>query len=162
MKKLSIFYILSLIICLGACTKDEPSNKDSSFTINGTKITNILYTLCETSTSSTKTMLEAHFKYDEQTYSLNMALPIRSLDEIEEGDKFDADDFYIYKFYPLSGAFVGHEDYEPISGKATVKSISNKALIMEYSCFKFLRELGSKEETFTINGTISYIVNNWK
>lgn len=162
MKKIGISLIFSIVLLLVGCTKDEPSSsKDSSFSVNGTKITNILYTLCEISYSPKEMVLEAHFGYDDSTYSLDMALPsIRSLDEVEEGDKFDVDDFYIYKFYPMSGAYVGSQDYEAISGSAKVKSISSKALVMEYSNFKFIRELGSKEETFTINGSISYSINN--
>ena len=161
LSSLALIAILSL--SLNSCkSDDEPSsNKDSSFSVNGTKISNILYTLCEISSSPKEMALEAHFRYDDTTYSLDMAIPsIRSLDDIDPGDKFDADDFEIYKFYPMSGAYVGSQDYEPISGKATVKSISSKALVIEFSNFKFLRELGSKEDTFTINGSISYSINN--
>ena len=161
MKNLGVFLLGIILLGCGGCSKDEPSTNDSSFSINGTKISKILYTLCEISPSPKEMVLEAHFGYDDSTYSLNMALySIKSLDGIKAGDKFDADDFDIYKFYPMSGAFIGSQYYEPLSGSATVKSISNKALVMEYSSFKFSRELGSREETFTINGTISYTIND--
>lgn len=162
MKKTTALLFGIVFLMMGGCSKDEPSsNKDSSFSVNGTKISNILYTLCEISSSPKEMVLEAHFGYDDSTYSLDMALPsIRSLDEIEVGDEFDAEDFDIYKFYPMSGAYVGSQDYEPISGSATVKTISSKALVIEYSNFKFIRELGSKEDTFTINGSLSYSINN--
>lgn len=158
MKKLIVFLSGFIILFLGGCAKDEPlSNKDSSFTVNGTKINNILYTLCEISSFSKEMILEVHFGYDNTTYSLNMAIPsIKSLDDIVVGDKFDSDEFEINKFYSMGGVFVGKENYEPLSGYAIVKSISSKALVLEYSNFKFLRQLGSKEETFMVNGTISH------
>lgn len=162
MKKSTALLLGIVFLMMGGCSKDEPSsNKDSSFSVNGTKISKILYTLCEISPSPKEMVLEAHFGYDDTTYSLDVAIPsIKSLDDIDQGDKFDADDFEIYKFYSMSGTFVGSKNYEPLSGSATVKSVSSKALVIEYSNFKFLRELGSKEDTFTINGTISYTVNN--
>lgn len=162
MKKIIILLGIVFLMTMEGCYIDEPSSsKDSSFTVNGIKISKILYTLCEISSVPKAMVLEAHFDYDDTTYSLDMALTsIKRLDDVDAGDKFDADDFTIYKFYPMNWAYVGSKNHEPLSGTARVKSVSSNAVVIEYSNFKFLRELGGNEDTFTINGTISYTIND--
>lgn len=155
--------LITAALNFASCSKDDdPQNSDSekaSFTINGTKVSEMFYTLCEVSYSPKEVVFEANFKYDNDTYSLDLALPsIKSLDEIKAGDKYDADDFTVYKFYSMSGAFVGSKDYWPTDGTVTIQAVSSKNVVLKFSKFSFVRELGNKQEEFTVNGTISYSI----
>lgn len=163
-KALKHFLVLfvALVVC-GCSNEDEPKSGNSSFSINDEMIEtkDILYTLCEYNPLLKETVFEAHFKYNDDTYSFDIALPsVKAIDDLGIGDEFDADEFIINKFYSMYGSFIGNKDYEPISGTVEVKSISAKVIVMKFSNFKFRRELGSKEDIFTINGSISYSINN--
>ena len=155
-------FIVSLVV--SSCSSDdEPKTNDSIFSVNNTKIgsKDIFYTVCEYNSLLGETLFEVNFKYDDDTYMLQISLPtVNSLEDLEVGDEFDADEFIIYKFYSKYSVFIGNEDYEPISGTVKVKSKSAKAIVMDFSNFKFRRELGSKTETFTITGSISYTIYN--
>lgn len=149
-------------LCFSGCSKeDEPENSSSStVTINGIKAGKFLYTVCEISYPA-ELALEAHFDYaDEGIMSFDMAVEsIKSLSQLRAGMDI-TDDIEIYKFYSMSGAFVGHEDYEVLGGSAKITSVSSDAVVVKFNKFRFLRELGNNEQEFIVNGTISYTIND--
>lgn len=165
LKRLSIFaFLFATLIGFSSCGGDDDddtlsgsSGGTSSFTINGKKTGKILYTLCEKGLYNS-VILEAHFSYDDDMMSFNLSVPFNSISALQK-DLDITDDINITRFYPKNGAFIGHKSYEYIDGSAVVKSVSSKEVVVKYSNFRFLRELGDEEDTFTINGTISYTIN---
>lgn len=162
-KRLSLLsIILTSLACFVACSKDDADNNDtsSSLTINNIKAGKILYTLCEISGSPKEIVFEAHFDYDDEgLVSLDLAVPsITSISKLKKGMDL-SDDMIIYKFYSMTGAFIGYKNYEILDGRVIVEKIGSNAVVLKFSNFKFLRELGSNEQTFTVNGTISYSIN---
>lgn len=165
MKKSLLLILAACVLSLGtlSCSKDDdPGTKNNSgttFTVNNTEISSsdIFYTVCQYSNALRETIFEVNFAYDDDTYSFNISLPsVKSVDDLETGDTFDADDFYVNTFYSMYGSYVGFKDYQTISGKVSVKSKSENKVVLNFSNFKFNRQLGNNEDIFTINGPISY------
>lgn len=173
LKKLSLLTVLfALAIGFNSCSKDddggvESPESSSTLTINNIKAGKMLYTLCEISIypsylgGGKELALEAHFDYsDEGLMSLDVAVPsITSISQLEKGMEL-TDDIVVNKFYSATGAFTGRKNYEVLGGSAIVEKVSNSAVVVKFSNFEFLRELGNKEETFTVNGTVSYTIND--
>lgn len=173
LNKLSLFTLLcALAVGFSACSSDddEPSadaGTSSAFTINNIKAGKILNTLCEITEypswlgGGKELALQARFDYsDEGMMDLDMAVSgISSLSQLKKGMEL-SDDMAIYRFYSMFGAYVGHENYEVLSGKATVEKIGSSAVDVKFTNFTFLRELENDEETFTVNGTISYTIDD--
>lgn len=173
LKRFSLFLITlaSLTVSFSSCSNDsdddivEPGTT-SSLTFNDVKAGKMLNTVCEiTSYPSSlgggkELTLDATFIFGDEWMAFDLAVPtITSISQLEKGIEL-ADDIVIYKYFPFNSAFIGHERYEVMSGNATVEKVSNSDVTVKFSNFTFLRELGSDEETFTVNGTISYTIND--
>lgn len=168
-KYLSILLMLLIsLTTLSSCgdddnDSDEPGNPTgtSTLTFNGVKVGKMLSTLCEISGSPKEIVFEAHFNYGEEGLtSFNLAVPsIKSISELENGMEL-ADDITIYKFYSSTGAFVGHKRYEAIDGSIKVQSVTSKEVVLKFNNFEFIRELGDDEQTFKVNGSITYKIND--
>lgn len=161
-----LIFFLFLSCCFVACGIDEPTSEDSSLTINNNNIGKMLNTLCEITEypsylgGGKELSMEADFTYnDDGIMIFNMSVPsIRSLSQLKMG--MDLSDYItIYTFRPMHVALIDAR-YNVLSGSATVENISNTALVLKFSNFKILREFGNKEETFTLNGTISYAIKD--
>ena len=165
------FLAFLLVFCIGfsGCSKDDDpeDNSSSSLTVNGIKVGKFYHTLCEITTypsylgGGKELALEAQFVYaDEGIISYDMGVEsITSLSQLKPGMDL-TDDIEIYKFYSMTGIIIASHDYEVLSGSAKIESVSSKAVVVRFSKFKFLREIGNNEEEFTINGTISYTIND--
>ncbi len=168
-KKLSLLSICFILAaCFTGCSKDDdPENNSSSLTINGEKTGKFIYTLCEITHfpsylgGGSELALEAHFDYaDEGIISFDMGVEgIASLSQIEAGTDI-TDDIEINKFYSMTGVVIGREDYEITDGSAVIESVSSKAVVVRFKNFRFIRELINNETEFTLNGTISYTIND--
>lgn len=159
-------FIFVSALCLNSCSSDDDDDNvevgtSSALTINNVKVGKTLYTLCEISGSPKEIVFEAHFDYsDEGLMSLDLAVPtITSISQLKKGMEL-SDDIVIYKFYSMTGSFVGHKNYEVLDGSVKIESISSTAVVLKFSNFEFLRELGNDEQTFKVNGTVSYSIND--
>lgn len=163
-KYLSILFLLfASFMTLSSCgddNNDEPENP-TSLTFNGVNVGKMFYTLCEISSLPNEIIFEAHFNYgDEGLTSFDLAVPsIKSFSQLEIGMEL-ADDITIYKFYSTTGAFVGHKRYEALGGSIKVQSVTSNEVVLKFNNFEFVRELGSNEQTFKVNGTIAYTIND--
>lgn len=171
LKKLSLLVIiLASTVGFVSCGNDEDDGPEAgttgTITVNNIKGGKILYTLCEIFNypsylgGDKEMILEVHFDYgDEGLMSFNVAVPrITSLSQLENGMDL-TDDMEVRKFYSYTGSFIGSKNYEVLGGSAIVEKISGTDVVVKFSNFKFLRELGSNEETFTVNGTVAYEIN---
>lgn len=164
LKKIPLLALL-LVFSIGftGCGNDDDDDlnaNSSSVTINGIKAGKFLYTVCEISYPA-ELALEAHFDYaDEGIISFDMGVEsITSLSQLKPGMDL-TDHIEIYKFYSMTGVVVASHDYEVLGGRAAIESVSNGAVVVRFTNFKFLREIGNKAKEFTVNGTISYTIND--
>lgn len=161
---LMLFVSLTTLSSCGDDDNDEPENPTettSTLTFNGVKVGRIFNTLCEISGSPKEIVFEADFDYsDEGMTAFNLAVPtIKSISELEKGMEL-VDDITIYKFYSSTGAFVGYKRYEALDGSIKVQSVTSKEVVLKFNDFEFVRELGNDEQTFKVNGTIAYKIND--
>lgn len=159
-----LFVSLTTFSSCGGDDSDEPENPTettSTLTFNGIKVGRIFNTLCEISGSPKEIVFEAYFDYsDEGMVAFDLAVPsIKSISKLEKGMEL-ADDITIYNFYSSTGAFVGYKRYEVLSGSIQVKSVTSREVILTFKNFEFIRELGNDEQTFKVNGAITYKINN--
>lgn len=159
-----MFVSLTTLSSCGGDDNDEPENPaetTSTLTFNGVNVGKMFYTLCEISSLPNEIIFEAHFNYgDEGLTSFDLAVPsIKSFSQLEIGMEL-ADDITIYKFYSTTGAFVGHKRYEALGGSIKVQSVTSNEVVLKFNDFEFVRELGNNEQTFKVNGTIAYTIND--
>lgn len=174
MKHFIKYSFISLIIALTVfsvtgCSKDKenedgPSLGNSSLTINGQKTSvNFLLTLCEDSSSGYKSLFSAMVNFEGFYHTFRIYLPSR-LDDFENGEIFDEDEVTVDYFYDSTSVWIGDMDFWPVSGSITVQSITSEAITLKFSNFTFVREKtgtsgNSKEETFKVEGTLTYKIS---
>ena len=174
MKKVLKYSILSFVLsfCLLSVTgcgneDDEPKSGSSTFTINGekAKINLLTYAICEDSYSRQIFFSINLFKYDNDDHTFSIYLP-SSLENIKSGETFDADEITVSYFYPSTSIYIGHLEYWPVSGKVKVQSVTSTNITLKFSNFTFVRESTSytsdnwREETFTVDGSITYKIRD--
>lgn len=164
-KKLGLLLIPIFVVCTISCNSDKDSddlNYDkSSLTINGVNIGKIIYTLSEVSKSPNELVFEAHFDFcEEGIISFNLAIPsINEFSKLKKGEEL-VNELIIYKFYPMNAIFTGYKNYEVLDGSVKVSKMNDSSITLNFNNFKFLRELGDKEEHFNVSGAISYSIND--
>ena len=172
-KRLSILSIIvATMIGFSSCGDDNDDengfeiNSSSSFSINGEKVREVYQTLCEVHTlpalndePSHEIELEAYFYYEDELMSFNYGLSASSINALKKG--MDITDYMrFYRFYPMNWAITSSKHFEVLSGNAVVESVSSEAVVIRYTNFELLREISNTEDIFTINGTISYTIND--
>lgn len=161
MKKNILFLALMLmgISFLTSCSKDDEEGANGDFNINGETYI-VDDASCSNGISSESVNIDAGFSMNLRkegtvhSFVLKIANTVK-LDGVKVGDNLVKRNIYVREFAKNSG--FDDYDYDDEAGEILVKSVSDKAITLEFKNFSFSKTYRKNpSETFIVNGTAEY------
>ena len=154
--KLSIYSIAIITIIISSCSKEdvEEINNGTDFTVNGVKIGNIFsnpWSCDENDDYQAFALMYNYGKGDTKIFSWNLYM---YYSELKPGvDVTDNMDIILFETDPL---MLESYSFDITGGTVKVDSVNKVSITFRFNNLKFVRSSKDKEETFVLNGIITY------